>query len=95
MIALLTACLFFEILVHVVNIASAKAHAKTVFGHLKCFNVSFLTTPIGMVEPSQVDFFICILLGNVWMLVCKLSVIQKSLMSVEMDFNLFSCRFIM
>ena len=35
MIALLTACLFFEILVHVLNIASAKACAKTVFGHLK------------------------------------------------------------
>ena len=34
MIALLTACLFFEILVHVQN-ASAKARAKTVFGHLK------------------------------------------------------------
>ena len=31
MIALLMACLFFEILVHVLNIASAKAHAKTVF----------------------------------------------------------------
>ena len=35
MIALLTACLFFEILVHMLNIASAKVHAKTVFGHLK------------------------------------------------------------
>ena len=34
MIALLTACLFFEILVHVL-ITSAKARAKTVFGHLK------------------------------------------------------------
>ena len=30
----LAACLFFEILVHVLNIASAKARAKTVFGHL-------------------------------------------------------------
>ena len=38
MIALLTACLFFEILVHVLNIASAKARAKTVFGHLKVKN---------------------------------------------------------
>ena len=35
MIAALTARLFFEILVHVLNIASAKARAKTVFGHLK------------------------------------------------------------
>ena len=35
MIALLTAYLFFEIFVHVLNIASAKARAKTVFGHLK------------------------------------------------------------
>ena len=35
MIALLTAFLFFEILVHVLNIASAKAPAKTVFCHLK------------------------------------------------------------
>ena len=35
MIALLTVCLFFEILVHVLNIALAKARAKTVFGHLK------------------------------------------------------------
>ena len=35
MIALLKACLFFEILVHVLNIVSAKARAKTVFGHLK------------------------------------------------------------
>ena len=33
-IAVLTACLFFETLVHVLN-ASAKAHAKTVFGQLK------------------------------------------------------------
>ena len=35
MITLLMACLFFEILVHMLNIASAKACAKTVFGHLK------------------------------------------------------------
>ena len=34
MIALLTACLFFEIVVYVLNIASAKARAKTVFSHL-------------------------------------------------------------
>ena len=34
MIALLTACLFVEILVHAL-IASAKARAKTVYGHLK------------------------------------------------------------
>lgn len=33
MIALLTACLFFEILVRLLNIASAKARAKTMFGH--------------------------------------------------------------
>ena len=35
MIYLLTACLFIEILVHVLNIASAKARAKNVFVHLK------------------------------------------------------------
>ena len=40
MIALLTVCLFFEILVHVLNIASAKARAKTVFGHLKSLDLS-------------------------------------------------------
>ena len=34
MIALLTACLFFEILVHVLNIVSAKARAKTVLATL-------------------------------------------------------------
>ena len=34
MIALMTVCLFFEILVQVLNIASAKARAKTLFGHL-------------------------------------------------------------
>ena len=35
MIALLTACLFFEILVHMLN-CIRKSATKTVFGHLKC-----------------------------------------------------------
>ena len=39
MIDALTACLSFEILVHVLNIASAKARAKTVFGYLKANSV--------------------------------------------------------
>ena len=34
MIALLTACLFFEILVHMLNCISESARLKTVFGHL-------------------------------------------------------------
>ena len=47
MIALLTACLFFEILVHVLNIASAKARTKTVFGHLKLLTYeSFMTATL-------------------------------------------------
>ena len=35
MMVLLTACLFFEILVHVPNCISESARPKTVFGHLK------------------------------------------------------------
>ena len=43
MIALLTACLCFEILVHMLNCISKSARAKNVFGHLekKCFGTNF------------------------------------------------------
>ena len=45
MIALLTACLFFEIVVHVLNCIS-ESGAKTVFGHLKQVNRTRARDPI-------------------------------------------------
>ena len=45
MIALLTASLFFEILVHMLNcISAAKARAKTVFGHLNQLPLGILAS---------------------------------------------------
>ena len=51
MIALLKACLLFEILVHVLNIVSAKARAKTVFGHLN------MTREDEDIEGGSEDFY--------------------------------------
>ena len=53
MIALLTA-LFFEILVHVLNIASAKARAKTVFGHLKLCQFVNLCALLFLLETRKI-----------------------------------------
>ena len=52
MIALLTACLFFEILVHVLNCIGESARLKTVFGHLNF--ASKFTHSCGVSERREV-----------------------------------------